>query len=218
MYQSDVLMRQVQQAAQVIAQILMLRQQGQLDEALEVIDKACAEFFDLDAEEITTYTYAGLAGRLDAENEADRELMSILSEMLRHHGELKALREEWPLARHSLQLALRLELDLAAARRSAPALDHDPVDALLAHLDVAALDAELFPRLVRHYARAGRFARAEDLLFFGLEAPTPELIETGRAFFERLQELSDEALASGNFSRREVEEGRRAFLTRSNSS
>lgn len=220
MYQSDVLMRQVQQAAQVIAQILMLRQQGQLDEALQVIDEAAARFFDLDLEEVSTYTYLEIAERLDPEKESDRELIGILSEMLRHHGELRATREEWPLAHRSLELALRLELDMAAARRTAPALGHDPVDALLEQLDIRALEEGLFPRLVRHYQRAGRFAMAEDLLFFGLEAeaPAPELVDAGLAFYEHLRTLSDEELSAGNFSRAEVEEGRRALLIESNPS
>ena len=63
--------------------------------------------------------------------------------------------------------------------------------------------------LMRHYEQIGDFARAEDSLFEMLEAEpsTPEILEFGRMFYQRLLRLTDEALALGNLPRTEVQAG-----------
>ena len=74
------------------------------------------------------------------------------------------------------------------------------------------LDAEMLEALMDDELSHGRIATAENLLFEILDVEaTPERIERANAFFDRLEILDDDALARGNFSKAEINEGRQSL-------
>jgi hypothetical protein len=64
-------------------------------------------------------------------------------------------------------------------------------------------------RLMRHYEFSGDFAKAEDTLFAMLEQDplNTSILDFGVAFYRRMLEHSDAALANGNLPRTEIEAG-----------
>ena len=58
------------------------------------------------------------------------------------------------------------------------------------------------------YEQAGKLSAAEDVIFDMIEDDeSGDAVEFGRAFYERMMELSDEELAKGNLHRDEVVDG-----------
>jgi|GEM_PF-3354692 len=218
MMQQDVLMRQVQQAAQAIAQVLMHRRNGQPGEALEVAHEALQLHFDLSADDLSTYTYRHLAERFRFETEAHADRARTLGDLLLHLGELRRIQDRDD-AVHPLRLALRLELDLAE-RAWRPLTSTERIDRLGQQLPAHDLPNDTLRLLVEQYTRAGRFDEAENWLFRWAKAATsadaPALQAAGEAFYAHLHDQSDAALDAGNLPREEVDEGAEAFATHLN--
>jgi hypothetical protein len=64
-------------------------------------------------------------------------------------------------------------------------------------------------KLFHYYEQAGKYSKAEDVLFDGLEdSADPGWVQEGRRFYERLSGKRDEDLAAGNLPREELEESR----------
>lgn len=55
--------------------------------------------------------------------------------------------------------------------------------------------------------KEGRISEGEDLLFDALEDGDRNCLEVALDFYFRLNELSDQELAAGNFSRQEIQDG-----------
>ncbi len=70
-----------------------------------------------------------------------------------------------------------------------------------------------YARLLRYLTADERLAEAEDLLFEWLEesGPCAPVVDTGRAFYERLLAAGDAVLERGNLPRDEVLEGQALF-------
>jgi len=215
MMQQDVLMRQVQQAAQAIAQVLMHRRNGQPGEALAVADEALQLHFDLSADALHTYTYGHLAERFRFDTDAHADRARTLSDLLLHLGELRRVRQRGD-AVHPLRLALRLELD-RAEQAQRPLHTTDRIDRLAQQLAAGDLPLATLRLLVEQYTRAGQFAEAENWLFRWAKAATPAdvpaLTAAGQGFYGHLHNRPDDALAAGNLPRAEVAEGAAAFAT-----
>jgi hypothetical protein len=63
--------------------------------------------------------------------------------------------------------------------------------------------------LFRYYESAGKYSKAEDVLFEALEdSGGADWVAAGQAFYERLAGKSDAELAAGNLPREELEESR----------
>jgi len=218
MMHQDVLMRQVQQAAQAIAQLLMHRRNGQPDEALTVAHEALQLHFDLRADALRTYTYGHLAERFRFDTDAHADRARTLSDLLLHLGELRRVQDHGD-ALHPLRLALRLELDRAEHARR-PLHTTDRIDRRARPLTADVLPPETLRLLVAQYTRAGQFAEAENWLFRWAKAARPSdapaLAAAGEAFYTHLRAQPDDALAAGNLPRAEVAEGAEAFATHLN--
>ena len=105
---------------------------------------------------------------------------------------------------------LQLLLDIFGRNEIMERPDFVPtVEAFLTGLRDAPLPLPTNAMLMRHYERIGEFARAEDVLFAMVESEPAnvELLDFGAAFYRRLLELSDDALAAGNLPRAEGQAG-----------
>ena len=80
---------------------------------------------------------------------------------------------------------------------------HQHLEEVMRRLTEYEIPACLHLALAEHYEACGRFSRAEDHVYEGLQ-DDPERVAKWRAFFKRLEQLSDAELEAGNLSRGEV--------------
>ncbi len=213
MIQKDYMMRAIQQMTQALTRILFRKDNEQYQDALDDIQHAGQLFLGLDLNAIQTLRYEDLRDALQVRKANDVEHISILAELLRHQGDCFEAEGQPDAALHSYILALDLYLDLVGTGDTLQLADLPTrVDILLDHIDPHTLDADLLLKLFRFFDAAGRYAEAEDVLFFLADKhPTPRLNSEGTAFFERLLRKSHRYLKAGNLPYEEVKEGLAAF-------
>ncbi|NBC16041.1 MAG: hypothetical protein GVY18_01855 [Bacteroidetes bacterium] len=215
MFRQDVLMRQVQQLTQALAQVIFRVRQREFDEALQMIQQAGQEALGLDLTAAHTLHADDVAEALDVESDPGIEQAHLVAELLYWQG--RSFEEQdadglAELADRSYALALRTYLDTPP---DALDLHHgEYVDALRRRVDLTALPDDVQRTLVRYLEALGRFAAAEDVLFELAEAPSPAVRDAGLAFYDRLLALPDDRLDAGGLPRAEVQEGRAAFQAR----
>lgn len=208
--QRDYIMRIIEQLGQVIATVVGLRRSGYEDQALAAIVREAGQLLGVDLEALRSLNPAdGLralhAARLTVAGASDCEWWIAITVLLEEATELHRLRGEEDDARHTEQLA-------------GLALDQIPVDdestATLNTLIAASDGAEPLPTSLRtviwlYHERAGAYAQAEDWLFDLLESGPPgdDLVRRGAAFYQRLDDLTDDELIRGGLPRAEVQEG-----------
>lgn len=131
------------------------------------------------------------------------DLMCLDAAALRQEG-----REEDAERRHEHALCLFA----AGARMAHPDVGADfagKVEALLAERTGRALPHPVGRCLLEAFEAAGRYERAERLLFDLTDTNDPEMLRLGAGFYERLALLPDAALEAGGLARPDVERGRR---------
>jgi Family of unknown function (DUF6483) len=106
--------------------------------------------------------------------------------------------------------ALTLYLEAFDKVQESAFLDYySDIETLAANLGEHKLPEPVLAKLFAYYETAGRYSKAEDLLFETLEASADAAwVELGRQFYERLAAKSDAELAAGNLPREELEESR----------
>lgn len=173
--------------------------------------------------ELTCYDCTGLDYQIAREMPAE-ELLKLLrpGEAIHPHrylviGDLLCLdavalrqegREEDAERRHEHALCLFA----AGARLAHPGLETDfagKLDALLAEQEGRALPRHVGRSLLEYFEAAGKYQRAERLLFDLTDTNDPEMLRLGAGFYERLALLPDEALHAEGLVRADVERGRR---------
>jgi hypothetical protein len=215
MFRQDVLMRQVQQLTQALAQVIFRVRQREFDEVLQLIQQAGQETLGLDLTAAHTLHADDVAEALDVKSDPGIEQAHLVAELLFWQG--RSFDEQdgdtlAVMADRSYALALRTYLDTPPGALD---LHHwTYVDALRRRVDLTALPPDVRLALVRYLEALGRFAAAEDVLFELAAAPFPALRDAGCAFYDRLQALPDDRLQAGGLPREEVQEGCAAFEAR----
>lgn len=213
MLQRDHIMRQIQRFTEVMAQVLLRKQNRQYDEAHAEIQRAGELFLGFDPRAAMRYDYPGLVASLYTGTALDAERGALAAELFRQQGDLFALEDLPDNAAQSHHLALRLYLEVYtrdAYFRSPDTIAR--IDALLAVVDWHDADPDALDLLAAFYEQTGRFAQAEDVLFaLADHAPTDARYAEGSAFFQRLRGKPHDVLATGGLPFHEVGEGLRAF-------
>ncbi len=80
------------------------------------------------------------------------------------------------------------------------------------YLDEEHITSDALFRAVNERLQQGRISDAEDLLFDQMNPSNPYELQVAIDFYERLNDLSDDELEQGDFSREEVEEGLRDVI------
>ncbi len=216
MLQRDYIIRQIQQAMQVLAQVVFKKQQGDYEDALQYVQHAGQLMLGRPLSTFQTLPYDAFVAPLYADSRLDVERGAIVAELLRQQGDLYTRMGDRPQANASQRQALRLYLEvyLAGGQHQSP----DTVariDQLLEHVASQHLSAETERLLFRFYEHQGRFADAETMLFHLADREADEaLYLAGMAFYRRLRKLPPETLAAGHLPWEEISEGTRAFRQR----
>ncbi|MGA2179894.1 MAG: DUF6483 family protein [Verrucomicrobiota bacterium] len=216
MIRRDYILRQIEQFVAMLAKITGLAKDEQWQEASAVTAGEFQRLTGMDAREVVRLSETELLARL-IQSEPTHVVESkafMLATLLKTNGDLIAGQGRLEESRQYYLKGLHLLLDTFGRNEITERPDFVPaVEAFLAGLRDAPLPVKTNARLIRHYEQTREFAKAEDALFATLDVvpPSPELLELGASFYQRLLELSDDALTAGNLPRAEAEAGLAEF-------
>jgi hypothetical protein len=208
----DYILRHIQQAGRVWAQIVRMIKDRKFEAAHMVLDQACRQLTGLSPEAVLERNPNDLVARLrfDETPAIGRDKCLALATLLRALGDLTAAHGDSVTAAEAYHLALLLVLDSVLRDPGLALPDNVPtVESLDAELSAHTLPMTTQQQLLLYYEQAGVYARAEDILWAMLHAAPGDcaIVGVGRAMYARLQQLSDAALIAGNRPRDEVEGG-----------
>jgi hypothetical protein len=212
MIRRDYILRQIEQFVAMLAKIAGLAKGEQWQEASGVTAGEFQRLTGAGAGAVLQMSETELLARLiqGEPTQAVESKAFMLATLLKTNGDLIAGRGRPEESRQYYLKGLHLLLDTFGRNEITECPDFVPaVEAFLAGLRDAPLPLPTNAMLMRHYEQAGEFAKAEDALFGVVDAGPDriELLDFGAAFYRRLLELSDDALAAGNLPRPEVRAG-----------
>ena len=209
MFKRDFLMRQIEALSMVVARVLQLLKNNEPKTALQVVNEEIERLTGFDTATLCRLSHQDLVtGPALLETDADVHVKRlILTTLLAKAGEIhETLGDDEAHVRCTMTA---LELRMETPHDAVP--DGLPVAVPTAGELAEALAGYLLPpainlRLFRYYEENNLFADAEDQFFAMLdeEPDSPELIELGVAFYERLLDLPDDLLEAGGLPREEV--------------
>jgi len=212
MIRRDYLLRQIEQFVAMLTKIAGLAKDGQWPEASASVTGEFQRLTGVTGPEVLLMSETELLARL-IQGEPTLLVESkafMLATLLKTSGDLSAGQGRLEESRAYYLKGLQLLLDTFGRNEITERPDFVPaVEAFLTGLRDAPLPLPTSAVLMRHYERIGEFARAEDVLFAMVdsESANVELLDFGAAFYRRLLELSDEALAAGNLPGAEAQAG-----------
>jgi hypothetical protein len=212
MIRRDYLLRMIQEFLEMISRISSLKRSQQWQEAASLADKELRKLAGSSAQELAQLSETELLARLvqGEPTQIVREKTFMLVTLLSEAGDIATAQERSEDGRACYLKGLNLLLDLLAEDEISASPSFVPkIEVLVTALADQPLPRSTQARLMLHYERTGDFAKAEDALFSLIDAEPdqPGLIEFGRAFYKRLSNQSDAALAAGNLPRPEIEAG-----------
>jgi len=216
MIRRDYILRQIEQFVAMLAKIAGLAKNEQWQEASAVTAGEFQRLTGMDAREVVRLSETELLARL-IQSEPTHVVESkafMLATLLKTNGDLIVGQGRLEESRQYYLKGLHLLLDTFGRNEITERPDFVPaVEAFLAGLRDAPLPVKTNAMLMRHYEQTREFAKAEDALFATLDVapPSPELLELGASFYQRLLDLSDDALMAGNLPRAEAEAGLAEF-------
>ena len=210
MVNKDYILRLAERLGRFLARILFLQEANRQEEALILIDEAFRQATGLTTGLINSLPEEALLNMLSPRGSLNAELCFYVAVLLKAEGDVYASLDKQNESYYRHLKALNLFLELFLHGKSIDDLDLFPnIDDLVQRLEEFELPLPTNHRLFQYNEKAGRYARAEDVLFEMLEADSvpPDLIAQGIAFYRRLMAKSDEELLIGNLSREELREG-----------
>jgi hypothetical protein len=219
MMRRDYILNAIEEFAAVLAKIIGFTNAAEWENASATAAEAFQRLIGVDADEALRLSDTELFARL-IEGEPTHVAESkffMLASLFKATGDVLAGQDRMEEGRQYYLKGLDMLLDSLDRTAIGERPDFVPaVEALVLSLRDAPLPAKTQVMLMRHYERAGEFAKAQDALLTVAETEPPgaELLEFGSSFYQRLLNQSDDALAAGNLSRTEVEAGLAGFRAR----
>jgi hypothetical protein len=211
----DYFMRQLEQLALALHQILFHKEHKQFDEAERLLDEACRHILGLNLRSLQALSTSDILKLLTYNETTDTGKAIVLAELLNEQAELQDAagdeNEAYTCRVKSLDLLLVLNQDY---RDGDELLNKEIVtrlDGVLFRLGRLALPVSVKQKLMLYYETNGAYAKVEDLLFHLLEdePDRPETRQQGISFYLRLLVKEEAELQQGNFSLQEAQEGLR---------
>jgi hypothetical protein len=213
-FKRDYFMRQIEQLALVLHQILFHKEHKQFDDALRLLDEACRHILGLHLRSLRVLSTKDILSLLTYNEITDTAKALVLADLLKEEGELlkAAGDEDQTYFCRVKALDLLLELNQDYSDNGDAALDKElkiRLDDILIRLGKLDLPVAVKLKLLPYYEKNGAYAKVEDVLFHLLE-DEPARLETREqaiSFYERLLKKDDTELREGNFSLEEANEG-----------
>ena len=219
MIRRDYILRMIQEFAEALARIRSLKKDQRWAEAGESLDAEFERLIGDDGPTVAALSETELLARVvrGEPTLAVRHKTLALATLLKEAGDVAAAGHRIDQSRKCYLTALHLLLDVLGRGEVFELPEFVPrIEEFVRALADAPLPVRSQLLLMHHYERAGELAKAEDALFAVLDAESDRgpLLEFGMAFYRRLQSKSDAALAEGNLSRAEVEQGMKEIQAR----
>lgn len=219
MIQRDYILRMIEECIRALARINSFKQGQRWDEASGELDAEFKKLVGDGAQAVARFSETELLARLmqDGPTHALREKTLVLTTLLKEAGDVAAAEDHTEKSRECYLKALHLLLDTPAHGEVFECPEFVPkVELLVAALQSAPLPVRTHAMLMRHYERAGDFAKAEDVLFAirDAEPANDAIVDFGIAFYQRLLAQSDVVLNEANLPRSEVEQGLKELQSR----
>jgi hypothetical protein len=219
MIRKDYILRLIEQFGALWARVVTQLRAGLLHDTRATLDDAYARLFGLNAEIVRMRSSGELLARLQFGEppEVGRERCFVLSALLGAEADLAAAQNNPDLAATYRTRALDIVLAMRLGSPEQPLPDYAPtVDMLVEALRDYQLPFDTGRLLFQLYEQQGAFALAENILFELLDLDhDPEAVaRIGESFYDRLQQHNDAELQAGDFSRAEIDSGRRQLRQR----
>jgi hypothetical protein len=214
MYQRDYLMRQIEQAARVLAAIMKMALGGKPDEALRMFDQAYQPLLGVSQRVVSTLTDEQLISLLTSGSTPDVRRVASVLEVVKGEADVHALAGNQQAAATRYRRALALAGYLAG--RSDDLLDGKLAAEVVERTDGMALSTGQRLARTRVLESLGRYADAEDGLFELIDDLPAETgpVDAGIALYQRLLALQDADLEAGGLPREEVKASMAELLRR----
>jgi uncharacterized protein DUF6483 len=210
MSQRDYILRIAEEFGRALAQVLYNRQIKDYAAAHTLIDEQCKQAFGMGIGFMRAVPEETLLSMLTSFDSLDSEKCWLLAILLKAEGDIYQDQGNASESYYSYVRSLNLVLEVLLLDTTVTGLEAVPeLEDLLFRLSDYELPARTKLLLFRYFDRAGKYARAEDILFEMLDTGDSggDILTRGITFYQRLKRKSDAALSAGNFSREEVEEG-----------
>jgi hypothetical protein len=194
--------------AEVLPRIAVLKKEQRYNEAIDEINETVRRDLGLSPRFVKGITDGDLLGMFRS-GLITPERAAALAKLLKERADINWAQGEPNngLIRTVKALTLYLEA-FDKAQESAFLEYYSDIEMLAANLGDYKLPETVRARLFDYYEAAGKYSKAEDLLFETLEASADAAwVERGRRFYERLAAKSDAELNAGNLPREEMQEG-----------
>ncbi|MCU6796969.1 DUF6483 family protein [Paenibacillus sp. WQ 127069] len=210
MYQRDYLMRMIEQFTMTLGQVMFKRRNQQFAEAMELLTQAMKQLLGLNSKLVLALSVKDLMALLSTQGQFDAGKGLLLSDMLKAEGDLlvDAVEEAEGMACYMKSLELLLEMRWMREASEIEQEMEDRIEDLLAVVKSGMIPLRVLKPLVHYYESTGRLAKAEDMLFFILDADVDQTqwIDSGLHMVERWQKMSTDELAQGELNAEEVQE------------
>ena len=210
MSQRDYILRIAEEVGRALAQVLYNRQIQDYAAAHTLIDEQCKQAFGMGIGFIRSIPDETLLSMLTSFDTLNTEKCWLLAILLKAEGDIYQDQGNASESYYSYVRSLNLVLEVLLLDTTTGGVSTPPeLEDLLSRLSEYELPARTRLLLFRYFDHAGKYARAENVLFEMLAEDDfdGDIHDLGTAFYQRLMSKSDAALSAGNFSRQKVEEG-----------
>ena len=210
MSQRDYILRIAEEVGRALAQVLYNRQIQDYAAAHTLIDEQCKQAFGMGIGFIRSIPDETLLSMLTSFDTLNTEKCWLLAILLKAEGDIYQDQGNASESYYSYVRSLNLVLEVLLLNTTTGGVSIPPeLEDLLSRLSEFELPARTRLLLFRYFDHAGKYARAENVLFEMLAEDDfdGDIHDLGTAFYQRLMSKSDAALSAGNFSRQKVEEG-----------
>ena len=206
-FRNDYILRMIDEMTQMVAKVLVLKQQRKHIEALWEIDEQLSKQFRLNARLVDSLTTKDIIDMHSLQGFVEAEQLQGIALLLHEEGKVKLEMGEREQGLKGLLKALHLFLyaEKHGADRHAFQLEQR-VDEIMKEWKGYRLPSAIDELLLFHEEKRGRYAEAESVLHRLLaRGDLTDLAAV--SFYERLLLLEDERLTAGGLPREEVLEG-----------
>ena len=211
MFNNDYIMRMIEQLVWGIAKIMHLKQENRQEEATDLVTDTLRKFFGLNDRTVEELPWENLMSIVSLGGAPDPERCALLAQLIKEKADLTNMQGKQAESAGLYCKALNMLLTAVLADDMlASGTNTQYIEDILARASGWELPEDSKPLLFQYYEFAGRYGKAEDMLYEILKAANQEdAIEKGEAFYRRLMLLPDAELLQGGLPRDEVMEGYR---------
>ena len=200
----DYFMRLVQELAVVIARVLFLKEQKKYDDALDLIRQNAKTLAGFDLDMVRHFSEEDLLRLFNLDDSANVGKFIALAVLLKEEGSVFDGKGDEGSAYESYTKSLVLYCE---ALKFTDIVDlntyRNAVDEIIDYIISYKLSEPVILRLIKYYDMAGKFSKAEDLIFENLDKEN--ILTAGISFFKKLLLKKDDEIEAGELTREEAE-------------